>query len=108
METTTIRKKLPTKEERRKIGQAADAIYAPLREQLERERWGEYISINVDNGDYAIAPDDLEAVQTIKTKYPGIIPFTIRIGYKAVVHFGGTGVSDGIRPGGGNHAHRNN
>lgn len=108
MGTTTLRKKLPTKEERAKVGKAADAIYAPLREQLEKERWGDYIAINVDNGDYAIAPDDLEAVKAIKTKYPGIIPFTIRIGYKAVVHFGGTGVSDGIRPEESNHAYRNN
>lgn len=108
METATPRKKFPTKEERAKVGKAADAIYAPLREQLERDHWGDYISINVDNGDYAIAPDDLEAVQTIKTQYPGIIPFTIRIGYKAVVHFGGIGVSDGIRPEGSNHALRKN
>jgi len=96
METMTLRK-LPTKEERRKIGQAADAIYAPLREQLERERWGDYLAINVDNGDYALAADHLEAVKAIKAKYPGIIPSTIRIGYKAIVHFGGTGASDGRR-----------
>lgn len=85
METSMLRKKLPNKEERAKVGKAADAIYAPLRERLERERWGEYISINVDNGDYALASDHLEAVKAIKTKYPGIIPFTIRIGYKAFV-----------------------
>lgn len=108
MEITLPRKKLPTKEERRKIGQAADAIYAPLREQFEKERWGDYIAINVDNGDYIVAPDDLEASKAIKTRYPGIIPVVIRIGYKAVVHFGGTGVSDGIRPEGSDHAHRNN
>jgi len=108
METATLRKKLPNKEERRKIGQAADAIYAPLREQLERERWGDYIAINVDNGDYVVAPDDLEASQAVKARYPRIIPVVIRIGYKAVVHFGGTGVSDGIRPEGSNHAHGNN
>jgi hypothetical protein len=108
METLTLRKKLPTKEERAKVGKIADAIYEPLRERLEREHWGDYIAINVDNGDYAIAPDDLEATQALKTKYPRIIPAVIRIGYKAVVHFGGTGVSDGIRPEGDNHAHRNN
>lgn len=97
METATLRKRLPTKEERAQIGKAADAIYAPLRERLEREHWGEYISINVDNGDYALASDHSEAVKAIKAKYPGIIPSTIRIGYKAIVHFGGTGVSDGRR-----------
>lgn len=96
-ETATLRKRLPTKEERAEVGKAADALYAPLRERLEQEHWGEYISINVANGDYALAPDHSEAVQAIKAKYPGIIPFTIRIGYKAIVHFGGTGVSDGKR-----------
>ncbi len=73
METATLRKKLPTKEERAKVGKAADAIYAPLREQLEKEHWGEYISINVVNGDYALASDHSEAVKAIKAKYPGII-----------------------------------
>jgi hypothetical protein len=108
METITLRKKLPSKEERAKVGKAADAIYEPLRERLEREHWGDYIAINVDNGDYALAPDDLEATKAIKTKYPGNIPVVIRIGYKAVVHFGGTGVSDGIRSEGSNHGHRGN
>jgi hypothetical protein len=85
METATLRKKLPNKEERAKVGKAADAIYAPLRERLEREHWGEYIAINVDNGDYAVAPDHFEASQVLKAKYPEIIPCVTRIGYKAVV-----------------------
>jgi hypothetical protein len=108
METTTLRKKFPTKEDRAQIGKTAEAIYAPLRERLEQEHWGDYIAVNVENGDYVVAPDDLEASKAIKARYPGIIPYVIRIGYKAVVHFGGTGVSDGIRPEGSNHAHRNN
>ncbi len=95
--TTVTTKNLPSREERREIGKKARAIYEPLREQLEKNHWGEFISINVENGDYVVAPDDVKAARAIKAKYPGIIPFTIRIGYKAVVHFGGTGVSDGVR-----------
>ena len=91
METLAVNR-LPDKKERARIGKAAERIYEPMRERLEREHWGEYISINVDNGDYAIAPEHLAAVSAIKVKYPGIVPVTIRIGYKAVVHFGGTGV----------------
>jgi hypothetical protein len=95
---TISTKNLPSREERREIGNKARAIYEPLREQLEKNHWGEFISINVENSDYVVASDDVKAARAIKAKYPGIIPFTIRIGYKAVVHFGGTGVSDGVRP----------
>ncbi len=44
--TTMTLKSLPAQEERAKIGLIARAIYEPLRETLERERWGEYIAIN--------------------------------------------------------------
>jgi hypothetical protein len=94
---TITTKNLPSREERAEIGKKARAIYEPLREKLEKDHWGEYITINVDNGDYIVALDDVAAARAIKAKYPGTIPFTIRIGYKAVAHFGGTGVSDGVR-----------
>jgi hypothetical protein len=79
------------------MGIKASAFYEPLRAKLEQDHWGEYISFNVENGDYVVAEDDLVSARAIKARYPGILPYTIRIGYKAVVHFGGTGVSDGIR-----------
>jgi hypothetical protein len=98
METVTT-KNLPSREERRKIGDKARAIYEPLRAQLEKEHWGEYITINYDNGDYAIAPDHIEAVEKMREKYPGRLFFTFRIGYRAVFHFRGLGATDGKRPG---------
>lgn len=86
---------IPDKKERAAIGKKARSIYEPLRTQLEETHWGQYIAINVENGDYAIAEDDITAARSIRAKYPGVLPFTIRIGYKAVIHFGGTGVRDG-------------
>ncbi|MGH7599573.1 MAG: hypothetical protein ACREOI_24725 [bacterium] len=56
-----------------------------MRERLEKEHWGDYISINVDNGDYAVASDHFEASQVLKAKYPGIIPVVKHIGYKEVI-----------------------
>jgi hypothetical protein len=95
--TTITTKNLPSREERAEIGKKAEAIYAPLRERLETEHWGEYITINTDNGDYAVAPDDFEAVEKMRIKYPGQLCFTIRIGYRAIAHFRGLGATDGIR-----------
>jgi hypothetical protein len=95
---TVTTKNLPSREERAEIGKKARAIYEPLREQLEREHWGEYITINVDNGDYAVAPEHKEAVKIMRAKYPGVLFYTFRIGYRAVFHFRGLGAADGKRP----------
>jgi len=90
-------KNLPSREERREIGAKARAFYEPLREQLEKEHWGEYIAINTDNGDYVVAFDHDEAVAKMRDKYPEQLFFIIRIGYRALVHFRGLGATDGIR-----------
>jgi hypothetical protein len=97
MQTITT-KNLPSREERREIGKKARAIYEPLRETLEKDHWGEYITINTENGDHAIAPEHMEAVNKMRAKYPGQLFFTFRIGYRAVFHFRGLGATDGIRP----------
>ncbi|MGH7595896.1 MAG: hypothetical protein ACREOI_06060 [bacterium] len=94
---TISTKNLPSREERREIGKKARAFYEPLREKLEKEHWGEYITIHPDNGDYAISPVHWDAVKEMRTKYPGVLFYTIRIGYRAVGHFGGRGASDGKR-----------
>jgi hypothetical protein len=94
---TISTKNLPSREERREIGNKARALYEPLREQLEKDHWGEYITINTNNGDYAVAPEHEEAVAKMRVKYPGQLFFTIRIGYRAIAHFRGLGATDGIR-----------
>ena len=90
-------KNLPSREERAEIGRKARAFYEPLREQLEKEHWGEYITINTDNDDYAVAPEHMAAVEKMRAKYSGQLFFTIRIGYRAVFHFRGLGINDGKR-----------
>jgi len=95
--TTITTKNLPSREERAEIGRKAKAIYEPLCEQLEKEHWGEYITINTDNGDYAIAPERMTAVEKMRAKYSGQLFFIIRIGYRAVFHFRGLGINDGKR-----------
>ncbi len=89
--------KFPSREERAETGRKARAIFEPLRAELEREHWGEYMSINVDNGDYVIEKENLASAKKLRKKYPGTLPFTIRIGYKSVFHFGGSGLTDGMR-----------
>jgi len=93
-------KSLPSREERAEVGKKAQVIYEPLRPQLEKDHWGEYITLNLDNGDYVIAREHKEALKKMRAKYSGVLFYTIRIGYRAVFHFRGLGATDGQRPAG--------
>ncbi|MCI0697049.1 hypothetical protein L0337_34210 [candidate division KSB1 bacterium] len=96
MQTLTTNR-IPTREEREAYGQAARAIYEPLRKQLEKDHWGEYVVIHPGNGDYAVSADEEQALEEMRAKYPGVLFFSIRIGYRALYHFGASGLSDGQR-----------
>ena len=96
MQTLTT-DRFPSREEREIYGQAARAIYETLRESLEKKHWGEYIVIYPGNGDFLVDPDEDHALELMRIKYPGVLFFSIRIGYQAVYHFGASGISDGRR-----------
>ncbi len=96
MQTLTTNR-IPTREEREAYGDAARAVYENLREPLEEKHWGEYIVIHPGNGEYEIAAEEEDALERMRGKYPGILFFTIRIGYRAVYHFGASGLIDGQR-----------
>lgn len=87
--------RLPSREEIEAYSAAAEKIYQPLRESLEAEHWGKYITIYPVNGDYAVSRSHRSAVKTMQKKYPGVTFFTMRVGYRAVGHFGGRGATDG-------------
>jgi hypothetical protein len=85
-EQTTI-DRLPSREEIDAYGAAAEKFYAPLRERLEAEHWGKYVTIYPVNGDYALAHSHRAAVNKMRKKYPGVAFCSYRIGYRAVFHF---------------------
>ena len=95
--TMQATKKLPTREQLAELSRKARMFYEPLREKLEKEHWGEYITIHPETGDYAISPNHWNAVKEMREKFSGILFYTIRIGYRAFGHFGGRGASDGRR-----------
>jgi hypothetical protein len=105
MEALTV-DRLATREEIDAYGDAAEKIYEPLRPELEAKHWGKYITIHPVTGDYAIGRTLDASLHKMRQKYPGMAFFTIRIGYQAAVHFGGSGASDGKRPQGGRNDQR--
>ena len=59
-----------------------------LRQEAERDHSGNFVTIDVLSGDYAIAPTDSEAAQTLLLRRPNAILFGVRIGEVAAYRFG--------------------
>jgi N12 class adenine-specific DNA methylase len=54
------------------------------------ENIGKIISIDIETGDYELADDFLAGAMRLQAKHPDAAIYGIRIGYNAVVAFGGT------------------
>jgi hypothetical protein len=93
--TALTTEKLPTRSELRGYSTKARLIYDKLKDELERNHRGEYVVINPNNGDYFIGQDRSEVLAKAKLKYPKVLLFSHHIGYRASLHFGGRGISDG-------------
>ena len=82
--------RVPTlsKEETARLG---DEIYErDVRPQVEDAHYGEYVAIDVDSGAWALADDLLAAADLLRTQHPQAVDvWLVRIGYRAVHHFGG-------------------
>ena len=81
------RKRRP-KEETARLG---DEIYRrDIRRQAEAGHDGEYVAIDVDSGDYAIAESELAASDSLRAKRPDAIDvWLLRVGYRAIASIGG-------------------
>ena len=69
-------------EELAKLG---EAIYERIKEEVEEEHKGEVILIEVESGDYFIAPTLVEAYEKASKAHPGKLFYGKRIGRKAYV-----------------------
>lgn len=66
------------------IGRLGQAIYdRDLKDKLEPRRNGDFVAIHIINGDYFVAPDEMEALDAARARYPGEVFFLDRIGFPA-------------------------
>ena len=67
-------------------GQAIyDKKIRPLVDPAEK---GKLVVIDVDSGDYEIDYNHAAAVGRLKERHPGVITFTVRVGYSAAFRMG--------------------
>jgi hypothetical protein len=65
-----------------RLGQ--DIYDRTLKAKLEPAHRGEFVVINVANGDYFVDPDEERAIHLAQTRYPDEVFYIGRVGYPAV------------------------
>ena len=81
-----VRQRRYSKEEISKRGQALYESH--IKQQVETDNYGKIVSIDIETGAFAIADTVLLATSQLFERYPAAQPWIIRIGHRAVYHFG--------------------
>lgn len=75
---------------REEVVQLGEAIYEQkLRSDVERDRRGEFLALDIVSREYEIAPEDAVAVERLLERQPDAVIFAIRIGHRAAYRIGG-------------------
>lgn len=82
----TVRQRRYSKEE---ISRRGQALYeTQIKQQVEADNYGKIVAIDIETGDFAIADTVLLATNQLFDRCPTAQPWIIRIGHRAVYHFG--------------------
>jgi hypothetical protein len=80
------RRRRYTKEE---MSQRGQALYeSSIRQQVEPENDGKIVAIDIETGAFEVANTVLIATNRLFDRLPEAQPWVIRIGHRAVYHFG--------------------
>jgi hypothetical protein len=71
------------------FAQRGDALYnSQIRSQVEAGNHGKIVAIDIETGAFEVADDIVNASEHLLAKYPDAQTWFIRIGHRAVYHFG--------------------
>ncbi len=60
-----------------------------VRAQVEPEHTGKYLVLDIETGDYEIAPTAIEAIQRMKARHADPALYILRVGHQAAYRLGG-------------------
>ncbi len=60
-----------------------------IQDALEPEHNGEFLAIDISSGDYELGTENLAALDRLKARRPGAVPYIRRVGYDTAVSIGG-------------------
>ena len=82
----TTRERRYSKEELARRGQ--ELYESQIQQQIEAGNEGKIVAIDIETGAFEIADNVLPATNQLFERYPNAQPWVIRIGHRAVYHFG--------------------
>jgi hypothetical protein len=82
----TVRQRRYSKEEMAQRGQQLYEL--GIRQQVEAENEGKVVAVDIETGAFEVDEDVLPATNRLFALYPDAQPWVIRIGHRAVDHFG--------------------
>ena len=88
---TNTKTPVPRRRPREETARLGDEIYRrDVKRQVEADHDGEYVAIDVDSGNWAIAGSELTASDSLRAQCPDAIDvWLLRVGYSAVASIGG-------------------
>jgi hypothetical protein len=81
-----VRQRRYSKEELARRGQ--EFYESSIRQQVESGNTGKIVAIDIETGAFEVADHVLSATKQLFTRYSDAQPWVIRIGHRAVYHFG--------------------
>ena len=72
----------------------ADLYERVIRQQVEAEHQGEIVAIDIDTGDFEVAPKTLDAARSLRARKPVAQIWFVRIGHPTVHRFGAARVRE--------------
>lgn len=89
----TVRQRRYSKEE---IAQRGQELYeSGIRQQVEAGNEGKIIAIDIETGNFEVDETVVAATNRLFERTPDAQPFGIRIGHRAVYHFGSRSLKKG-------------
>jgi len=82
----TIRQRRYSKEEIARRGQ--DLYESDIRQQIEAGNEGKIVAIDIETGEFEVGDTVMAATDSLFERQPDAQPWTLRVGYTAVYHFG--------------------
>ncbi|MBF2028172.1 MAG: hypothetical protein IGS48_15635 [Oscillatoriales cyanobacterium C42_A2020_001] len=82
----TIRQRRYSKEE---LAQRGQELYeSGIRQQVEAGNEGKIVAIDIETGDFEVDDTVMAATNRLFKRHPNAQPWGVRIGHRAVYHFG--------------------
>ncbi|NEP19237.1 MAG: hypothetical protein F6J97_20465 [Leptolyngbya sp. SIO4C1] len=82
----TVRRRRYSKEELARRGQ--ELYVSQIQQQVEAGNEGKIVAIDIETGNFEVAENVLPATNRLFERNPDAQPWVIRIGHRAVYHFG--------------------